>query len=120
MLRIGVGVFLILHGVIHAAIWIPSRPEEPLPGFGSQASWLFADVRAAVVSLAVLAASGFALAGVAYLSHRPWWALAVVAAAASLALTVATFTPWWSAAILIDVAIIYAAWSPLVGQLGGE
>jgi hypothetical protein len=73
MLRIGVGVFLILHGVIHAAIWIPSRPEEPLPGFGSQASWLFADVRAAVVSLAVLAASGFALAGVAYLSHWQWW-----------------------------------------------
>jgi hypothetical protein len=47
-------------------------------------------------------------------------ALAVVAAAASLALTVATFTPWWSAAIVIDLAIIYAAWRPLVGQLGGE
>jgi nicotinamide riboside transporter PnuC len=121
MLRVGVGVFLILHGVIHAAIWIPPRPEEPLPGFGSQASWLFADVRAAMVSLALLAASGFALAGVAYLSHRPWWAaFALIAAAASLALTVATFTPWWSAAIAIDLAVIYAAWGPLVGQVSRE
>ena len=84
MLRIGVGVFLILHGVIHAAIWIPPQRQEPMPGFGSQASWLFADVRAAVVSLAVLAAGGFALSGVAYLIDQPWWpGLAVAAAAAS-------------------------------------
>jgi hypothetical protein len=121
MLRTGAGVFLILHGIIHAAIWIPPRPEEPLPGFGSQASWLFADVRAAVVSLAVLAAGGFVLSGVAYLIHQPWWAaLAIGAAAASLALAVATFTPWWSAAIVIDLAIIYAAWTPLAGQLSGQ
>ncbi|HEX6328391.1 MAG TPA: hypothetical protein VFZ72_17625 [Jiangellaceae bacterium] len=121
MLRIGVGVFLILHGIIHGAIWVPPRPEEPLPGFGSQASWLFADVRAAVVSLALIAAGGFAFSGVAYLIHQPWWAaMAVVAAVASLALTVATFTPWWSAAIVIDLAIIYAAWGPLATQLSGE
>lgn len=121
MLRIAIGVFLVLHGVIHAAIWIPPRPEEPLPGFGAQASWLFADVRAAVVSVALLAAGGFVLSGVAYLIHQPWWAVvAVVAVAASLALTVATFTPWWSAALVIDLAILYAAWGPLVGQLSGD
>ncbi|HEX6325130.1 MAG TPA: hypothetical protein VFZ72_01045 [Jiangellaceae bacterium] len=39
---------------------------------------------------------------------------------ASLALTVATFTPWWSAAIVIDLAIIYAAWGPLATQLSTE
>lgn len=121
MWRIAVGVFLILHGVIHAAIWVPPRPEEPLPGFGSQASRMFADVRPAVVSLALIAAGGFAFSGVAYLIHQPWWAaMSVVAAVASLALTVATFTPWWSAAIVIDLAIVYADWGPLATQPSGE
>lgn len=118
MLRLAVGVFLILHGVIHGAIWFPPRSQEPRPGFGTQASWLFADVRAAVVSMAAIAAGGFALAGVAYLSGHPWWpGLAAAASVASLALIAATFTPWWSAAILIDLAILYAAWRPLADQL---
>lgn len=121
MLHIAAGVFLILHGALHAAIWIPPQRHEPTPGFGSQASWLFADVRAAVVSLAVVAAGGFALSGVAYLTEQTWWGgPAVGAAAASLALITATFTPWWSAAILIDLAIVYAAWQPLAQQLTAD
>jgi hypothetical protein len=78
-------------------------------------------VRPAVVSLAILAATGFALAGVAYLIGQSWWpGLAATASAASLALIAATFTPWWSAALLIDLAILYAAWRALAGPLTGD
>jgi hypothetical protein len=94
MLRVAAGLFLILHGVINAAIWIPPQRVGKLPGFGFQASWLFASVRPAVVTLALVAAGGFVFSGAAYLAQSPWWAsVGTLAATASLALITATFTP---------------------------
>ncbi|MDI6909242.1 hypothetical protein [Nocardioides sp.] len=113
--------FLVLHGVLHAAIWIPPQQGSDLPNFGTQASWLFAEVRPVVVTLALVAASGFALAGVAYLMHLEAWASpGAVAAIASMALVVATFTPWWSFAVVINAAILYAAWQSATGQSAGR
>lgn len=119
MLRVAVGVFLILHGVIHGAIWFPPRSQQPLPGLGTQASWLVADVRAAVVSVAAIAAGGFALAGVAYLAGHPW-SPGLAAAASVASLIAATFIPWWSAAILLGLTILSAAWKPLADQLASD
>jgi hypothetical protein len=120
MLRTAVGVFLILHGILHAAIWIPPQRGSELANFGSQVSWLFADVRPVVVTLALTAASGFALSGAAYLAHLDVWAFsAVIAAAASMALIVATFTPWWSFAVVINAVILYAAWQSATARLAG-
>ena len=121
MLRVIAGLFLILHGVINAAIWIPPQRGAKLPGFGSQASWLFAGVRPAVVTLAIVAAGGFVISGAAYLAQSPWWApIGILAATASLALIIATFTPWWSGAIIMNAVIIYAAWDTTVAQLSGR
>jgi hypothetical protein len=121
VLRVAAGLFLILHGLINAAIWVPPRRDTEVTGFGSQASWLFAGVRPAVVALALLAASGFVFSGAAYLAQSSWWApIGLFAATASLALIIATFTPWWSGAIIINGVIIYAAWNTAVAQLSGQ
>ena len=118
MLRLVVAGFLVLHGILHAAIWIPSQTGRELSNFGPQASWLFAEVRPVVVTLAVLAASGFVLAGAAYLVQLDLWAVAAaIAAVASMALIVATFTPWWSFAVAINAVILYAAWLSATEQL---
>ncbi len=74
MLRVAAGLFLILHGLINGAIWVPPRRDTEVTGFGSQASWLFARVRPAVVALALLATSGFVFSGAAYLAQSSWWA----------------------------------------------
>lgn len=121
MVRLVVAGFLVLHGILNAAIWIPPQKRSELPNFGPQASWLFADVRPVVVTLAVVAAGGFALAGMAYLLQLDAWAVAAaIAAVASMALIVATFTPWWSFAVIINAAVLYAAWHSATEQLVGR
>ena len=111
---------MILHGVLNALIWIPPQRGSELSGFGSQASWLFAEVRPVIVTLALIAASGFALSGLAYAMHLDVWAgSAFIAAVASMALIVATFTPWWSFAVVINTAILYAARQSSTAQPAG-
>lgn len=120
MWRLAVAGFLILHGILHAAVWIPPQQGSQLPNFGSQACWLFAEVRPAVVTLTLIAASGFTLSGVAYAMRLDVWAAsAIIAAVASMALIVATFTPWWSFAVVINAAILYAAWQSASAQPAG-
>jgi hypothetical protein len=88
--------------------------------FGPQASWLFAEVRPVVVTLALIAASGFALSGITYVAHLDVWAFsAVITAVASMALIVATFTPWWSFAVVINAMILYGACQSATAQLAG-
>jgi hypothetical protein len=111
MWRLAVAGLLVLHGILHAVIWLPPQQGSDLPNFGPQASWLFAEVRPVVVTVALVAAIGFVLSGVAYLAHLDMWAVsATIAAVASMALIVATFTPWWTFAVVINVSILYAAW----------
>jgi hypothetical protein len=121
MWRLALAGFLVVHGILHAAIWLPPQRGSDLPNFGGQASWLFAEVRPVVVTLALVAASGFALSGVAYLAHPDVWAVsATIAVVASMALIVATFTPWWSFAVVINAVILYAAWQSATAQLAGR
>jgi hypothetical protein len=121
MWRIAIGGFLILHGVLNAAIWIPQQRGNEMKGFGQQASWLFAEVRPAVVTLALIAASGFVFAGATYMLQLDLWTVpAAIAAIASMALIAATFTPWWSVAILINAVILYAAWQTTAAQFPGR
>jgi hypothetical protein len=75
MWRLVIAGFLVLHGVLHAVIWIPPQRGGELPNFGSQASWLFAEVRPVVVTLALIAAIGFAVSGMAYAAHLEAWAV---------------------------------------------
>lgn len=115
--RLAIGLLLVVHGLITGAIWVPPQRSADVAGFGWQASWLFAGVRPVVVTVALVAAGGFVIAGVGYLGHQGWWApLAIVAAFASFALIIATITPWWSAAVAINAAIIYFAWGVTTAQ----
>jgi hypothetical protein len=114
-------LFLFAHAFVTGAIWIPEQRGEGLKGFGSQASWLFAESRPAMVAVGTAAAVCLALAGVGLLVGHAWWApLGLVGAVASLTLIVATFTPWWIAAVAINLVISYAAWSDITGHpVGG-
>jgi hypothetical protein len=120
MVRLGAGVFLVLHSLITGAIWIPPQRGGELAGFGSQASWLFASSRPTMVALGVTAAATLGLAGIAVLADQGWWAaVAAVGAVVSLALIVATFTPWWSVAVLINIVVLYVAWQSIAEQHAG-
>lgn len=121
MSRLAAGLFLLAHAGVTAGIWIPPQRGSELKSFGSQASWLFADVRPVVVAFAVVASVSLGVAGLAYLAHNDWWApMAVLGAVVSFALIAATFTPWWSAAVVINAGIIYLAWDTAAGQLTGR
>lgn len=116
-MRIGGGLFLLAHAFITGAIWIPEQRGEELKGFGSQASWLFAGSRPAMVAVATMAAVCLAAAGIGVLMDAGWWApVGLVGAVTSLALIAATFTPWWIAAVAINAVIAYAAWSEIIGR----
>jgi hypothetical protein len=103
------GLFLVAHGLIHLAIWVP-RPPADAP-FDAHRSPMFGDVRAVAAVLAVLAAGGFVVSGVGYLAGQDWWApVALGAAGVSIALVILTFTPWWLLGLAIDAAIAVLAW----------
>lgn len=120
MVRSVAGVFLIVHGLITGAIWIPPQRGGELPGLGSRASWLFANSRPMMILLGATAAGTLGLAGIGVLAQQDWWAaVAAVGAVLSLALIVATFTPWWSAAVLINLVVLSVVWQPISEQRVG-
>jgi hypothetical protein len=103
------GLFLVVHGLIHVAIWVPRLPKDA--PFDAHHSPMFGDVRGAAAALAVLAAGGFVVSGISYLAGQDWWAPAALGAAAvSIVLLILTFTPWWLLALVIDAAIALVAW----------
>ena len=121
MTSVAAGAFLLMHAVITGAIWIPAQRGAEMPGWGRQASWLFADSRPIMVTLGVLASASLAVAGVGVLGHHDWWAgAAIVGAIISFALITATFTPWWSAAVAINLVVMYLAWSSMTAQPSGR
>jgi hypothetical protein len=102
------GLFLIAHGLVHGAIWIP-KPGPDAP-FDSRHSWLLGERPALVRTLAVAACVLFVIAGVLVLSDADLAsAMAVAGAVVSLLLVGLTFNPWFLAAIAINVAIIVIA-----------
>ena len=102
------GVFLILHGLVHIAVWLsPRSPDMP---FDARRSWLLGQswplVRTlAVVSCALLVASGLLV----LLGAGTGASVAVAGAAVSLLLVVLTFNRWLLGAVAIDLAIIAVA-----------
>jgi hypothetical protein len=102
------GLFLVAHGLLHVAVWVP-RPQANMP-FDTGRSPMFGNVRGIAISLSVLAALLFIVAGVAVLIHAAWWApVAIAAAAISAVLIILTFSPWLLAGLAIDVVIFVLA-----------
>lgn len=123
-----IGLFLIAHGLVHAAIYM-----APLPAEGATSSsidfsryWLLANLglekslRQIAILFAVVVTIGFFLVGLGFfgvLVPQAWWGpIAIVSAAISLLLLGLFFHPWLIAGILIDigilVAVLYLNWSP--------
>jgi hypothetical protein len=102
------GLFLVAHGLVHLAIWLP-EPKAEAP-FDPGHSWLLGAVRRPARALAVMAGALLALAGVLVVAGADAGAaLAVAGAVVSLALVLLTFHPWLLGAVAIDVAIAVVA-----------
>lgn len=107
MIRVLVGGFVVAHGLVTAAIWMsPAKTGEP---FRATHSWMLGDARSLAVTLALVAALGFALAGVGFIAHQGWWGLVGVGAGAvALVLMGLYFNPWLLAGIAISGGVLYA------------
>jgi hypothetical protein len=64
-------LFLIAHGLVHAAIWL--APKSTNAPFDPHHSPILADVRILATTLGVLAGLGFIVSGCGYLLGEPWW-----------------------------------------------
>ena len=118
VLRVLLGLFLVVHGLIHLVYFAPT--DDPKFPMTAGKSWLVTSaglrigtVRAIVAVLAVLSAVGFCLLALSYfglLVPTGWFTpLAVIAAAASLALIVVTWNVQFIVGVAIDLAILYWA-----------
>ena len=109
------GLFLIAHGLVHAAIWLaPATQEAP---FDVRRTRLFGDIGAFGTALGLLAGTAFVMAGSAYLTAVAWWpGVLALAAGFSVAVLLVTFTKWWLLALAIDVAVGAVAVRELVGS----
>jgi hypothetical protein len=114
-----IAAFLIAHGAVHLAVWLPTPPTDadPQAPFAPDHSALLTRTRvpqAASHRLAVLLAGAttvlYVVAGLA-VALGSGWAVAMAAAAAivGLALKVLYFNPWLTLGILLDAAVLSAA-----------
>lgn len=112
MPRIMFGVFLLVHGVIHAG-WLTPKPDDPNYPFAWRSLLLprasertLRGIGTAAIALILLTyvVAALGLWGVPLLS-QVWGAAAVLGSAVSLMLTALLWHPWFVAAPTIDVLI---------------
>jgi hypothetical protein len=107
MIRVLLGTVIVAHGLLIALIWVsPAKADAP---FQATHSWLVGDARPVAVVLALVAAAGFALAGIGFIGQQAWWAVTGIGAGtAALLLMTLYFNPWLLAGITISAGILYA------------
>jgi hypothetical protein len=114
-----IAAFLIAHGAVHLAVWLPPSPpdaERQAP-FAPDHSAVLTRTRVSptsshliAVGLAGTATAVYIVAGLAVALGSGWAvALAAVAAVVGLALKVLYFNPWLTVGILLDAAVLSAA-----------
>jgi hypothetical protein len=113
--------FLLVHGLLHLALWLPrpQQPEEPgkAPPFHPDHSALLTEAHVepetshrVAVWLAVAAAVLYGLAGVAVAFGGSWAVpLAVLAATVGLSIKFLFFHPWLSVGIALDALVLSSA-----------
>jgi hypothetical protein len=112
VIRVLLGAFIIAHGLLTAFIWVsPAKADAP---FRATHSWLVGDARPLAVVIALVAAAGFVLAGVGFMSQQAWWAVTGMGAGTvALLLMGLFFNPWLLAGIAISAGILYAGFQAL-------
>lgn len=117
-MRIMIGIFLILHGIVH---WVLATPQEKGPEgkpFSALTSrWLVkqagVDPSLALrlgITLMILASAGFILSGIALLCSQQWWSAAVIpSAVVSLFFLALYWDKWLLSGALLDVGAILLA-----------
>jgi len=94
--------FLLAHGGIHLAMWIP-QPKAEAP-FDAGRSWLLGNQRPLALVLAVATAVILVAAGIGLSTHADWWRAAAVAGlAGSLGLMILFFHTWF-----LPIQMVYA------------
>jgi len=118
MTVIALSVFLILHGLLHPAIWIPQpKPEGPPPPFVPDESAVLTaaavprtTVHHLAVTLSIICAVAYVSAGVAVaIDLAVAVPLAIAAAVVGLTLKLVYFHPWLIFGVLLDGAVLSAA-----------
>ena len=120
MEQLAMAAFLIVHGLVHVAVWGMPKPAESSPPFEPTHSWALAaghvspaSQRTTTITLAWLAAVLFAAAGAALtVGVGAWTSLALLAAGAGLVLKALCFNRWLTAGVALDVAVLIAATTP--------
>jgi uncharacterized membrane protein YphA (DoxX/SURF4 family) len=111
LLRVLLGLFFIVHGLVHVAIWAPKYDPAKV-SFDASHSWLLGDRRPLARVLAFAAAAILVVAGIALLTQGGWWRpTAVVGLYVSTALLLVYFTPWYLFILAVNLALIVGiAW----------
>jgi hypothetical protein len=113
MTRVLFGIFIILHGLIHAAIWLSPASREG--AFDPRRSWILDSIglqtdviHAVAVVLGIVAALALVGGAIGLLAHQGWAHIPLlVGSGVSILLIAAYFNPWMSLAILLDLGIVY-------------
>lgn len=99
------GLFVIAHGLVHLAIWLP-KPDGKAP-FDVGHSPVAGNVRRLASVLAMLAAVILVLGGLGLIGDASWWIpVTVTGAAVSAGLLLLTFNRWWLIGLGINAAIV--------------
>ena len=102
------GLFLIAHGLVHLAIWLP-KPDAKAPMDVGHSPFA-GNVRRLAAALAIAAAAVLVLGGLGLIGDAPWWVpVTVTGAVVSAALLLLTFNRWWLFGLGINAAIIVLA-----------
>lgn len=111
--------FLLVHGLVHLAVWLPHPEPEPAkpPPFAPDHSALLTAVRVSAPAtrrisevLAVATAAAMVLAALGVLLGQEWAVgTAVLGATLGLVLKLVFFNPWLLAGITLDLLVLSLA-----------
>ena len=97
--------FLLAHGGIHLAMWIP-QPKADAP-FDAGRSWLLGNQRPLALVFAGAIAVTLVAAGIGLWAHAGWWrAAGVVGLAGSLGLMILFFRTWFLPIQVVNAGLL--------------
>ena len=112
ILRLAVGVFLILHGLVYPLLAVIPAPRDDSSQMGEfwTQSLLFGSgprVKILIYGFSIVAAAVLVVAGVSFMAKADWWRIAWIAGAGFGLLTLVLFwqKDWWIG-VLINLALL--------------